>query len=514
MIQQLISNMALFVAFLFFFTKFVPQNDDLIHRFRIRLSIGVLFGFFGITLMFFSVQLTDGMIVDYRQLAIVTAAAYGGWPASILAASLIAMGRVTLFDGWNASSGMAVVTALTSGTISGILVHYIKRYTLRWSALIMLVIAVVCAGMFALKGHDSLTVLPVYLPILIVGAVFVALFIHFLSGNARLQAEIVQSEHRLRRLQTLNETLVNASTLVGIFAVDPAGRFIVFNRGAEQMLGYDAEAMIGYGTPALLHDADEVAARESALIARLGRPLKPFEVFLTASEEGDQEWIYVRKDGSRILVNLIVNKLENDEEQFGYMAIATDITAKKKSEERLLEANRVLQELSTIDGLTGIRNRRAFNEQLERDWSNAVRHQQPLTLILFDIDCFKRYNDRYGHLKGDDCLKQVAEAAAEAINRKTDFIARYGGEEFAVLLPGTPPAHIERIAERVRLAVESLAIPHEDSLAHDTVTISIGCSTLTPSARVSSSELIAEADQALYRAKELGRNQVVAYQRA
>lgn len=248
MIQQLIANMALFVAFLFFFTQFVARHDTPTFTFRIRLSIGVLFGFFGITLLFFSVQLTEGMRLDYRQLAVVTSAAYGGWPASILAVCLIAIGRVMFFDGWNDSSAMAVLTALTSGIVSGILVHYLKRYAIRWSALILLVVAVVSAAMYGLQGLDSLYVLPIYFPILIVGAVFVALFIHFLSSNARLQSEILRSEHHLRKHKTLNETLLNASMQVGIFAVDPAGKFIVFNRGAERMLGYEAEAMIGKET--------------------------------------------------------------------------------------------------------------------------------------------------------------------------------------------------------------------------------------------------------------------------
>lgn len=172
------------------------------------------------------------------------------------------------------------------------------------------------------------------------------------------------------------------------------------------------------------------------------------------------------------------------------------------------QANRELLRLSSVDGLTGVANRRQFDGCLESEWRRATRSQAPLSLLLLDVDCFKAFNDRYGHLAGDECLRRVASALADQTRRAPDLVARYGGEEFAVLLPETTSEGALALAESLRAAVEELRVPHDGSLAASVVTVSIGCATRVPLAGQQPESLVAWADRALYRAKRGGRNRV------
>jgi len=167
-----------------------------------------------------------------------------------------------------------------------------------------------------------------------------------------------------------------------------------------------------------------------------------------------------------------------------------------------------LEALSHRDGLTGIANRRYFDTTLDREWKSALREQKYLSLILFDIDYFKKYNDTYGHLAGDDCLCQVANSASRVTKRPRDTLARYGGEEFAVILPETDLVGAGVCAEKIRAEIESLRIKHESSHINPYVTASIGVSTILPNLQITALQLIKEADLALYQAKRDGRNRV------
>jgi len=172
-------------------------------------------------------------------------------------------------------------------------------------------------------------------------------------------------------------------------------------------------------------------------------------------------------------------------------------------------ANQRLETLAHQDSLTGIANRRAFDYLMERQFAQAIRRSEPLSLVLCDVDHFKAYNDRYGHPAGDECLRQVGAAVARGCRRATDFAARYGGEEFALLLPDTPTPGALEVMEKVRGDIASLAIPHDASATAAIVTTSAGIATFAADRDKAPADLISRTDQALYRAKELGRNRCV-----
>lgn len=178
---------------------------------------------------------------------------------------------------------------------------------------------------------------------------------------------------------------------------------------------------------------------------------------------------------------------------------------------KLDEANRELTRLSSVDGLTGIPNRRCFDETLAREWRRAQRNRQPLSLLVADVDHFKEFNDTYGHQAGDDCLKSVAKALAGCLNRATDLVARYGGEEFAVVLPDTDEEGAHAVAELMRETVVRLAIEHSGSSVADHVTLSLGVACCVPGdePEASAASLLSDADKVLYEAKRGGRNRVV-----
>lgn len=183
--------------------------------------------------------------------------------------------------------------------------------------------------------------------------------------------------------------------------------------------------------------------------------------------------------------------------------------ALRYSQQQLQEKNLELLRLSNQDGLTGLSNRRYFDEYIDTQWKLAIRDQSPVSLLMIDVDNFKQYNDTYGHLAGDEVLKRVAMVMRQHFLRPTDLSARFGGEEFAVILPATPFAALQLLGENMRKGVEGLCILHKTSPVSEYITVSVGGSSMIPQSTDSFLSLIDLADEAMYEAKELGKNQIV-----
>ena len=222
---------------------------------------------------------------------------------------------------------------------------------------------------------------------------------------------------------------------------------------------------------------------------------------LRAADGEDAGSIYRKKDGSLVDVEETRTRVPFQGRE-ALLIIAHDISDHKR-------VQALLQDLSRRDGLTGLANRRHFDECLEREWKRALREKAPLSIIMCDIDFFKDFNDTYGHQSGDDCLRAVARVLEQDLRRPLDVAARYGGEEFVVVVPGTPLPGALAVAESIRSGIEALAIPHASSSAAPVVTISLGVASVVPAPDGAAAEILSAADQALYRAKGEGRNRVL-----
>ncbi|WP_109127440.1 sensor domain-containing diguanylate cyclase [Dyella sp. C11] len=229
-----------------------------------------------------------------------------------------------------------------------------------------------------------------------------------------------------------------------------------------------------------------------------------------AGVEHEADYRALTKDGDYVWIRDVVHVVRNDSgEVDALVGFMFDISERKRTEQRLIELQRELEALSFKDGLTGIANRRRFDSVFEEDWEQARRSGRPLSLLMLDIDYFKQYNDTYGHVQGDYCLKLVARVLEKTIRRSQDFLARFGGEEFVLVLPDTDAGEASQMAARCHALIEQEWIPHERSMARKSLTMSIGAGTVVPmhgDERLSFLELV---DRRLYQAKQRGRNTTV-----
>ncbi len=242
--------------------------------------------------------------------------------------------------------------------------------------------------------------------------------------------------------------------------------------------------------------------------------------------DGHEVCIHLKEDSRTrdIPIMFITAREDEEDEEHGLSLGAIDylskplrpaiIRARIKNHIELKHNRDLLQRLTMVDPLTGINNRRRFDQYLDSELARMKREEKALTLIMIDVDHFKNFNDFYGHSLGDQCLSRVASVLQGEILRPADLVARYGGEEFACISPDTDLGGALQLAERMRAAVEALAIPHADSRTAAHVTISLGIATFAPPGAISPNKLIEAADQALYEAKEKGRNRICVHHQA
>ena len=228
-----------------------------------------------------------------------------------------------------------------------------------------------------------------------------------------------------------------------------------------------------------------------------------------AGVDHEADYRALTRDNGYVWIRGVVHVVRNEhgevEALIGFMF---DISERKKTEEKLLALQKELEALSFKDGLTHIANRRRFDASLELEWDSASRLRQPLSVLLFDIDFFKQYNDLYGHVQGDRCLVDIAQTLSLALDGPRDLVARFGGEEFIVLLPGADATVARKVAERCQRLIQKRAIPHAHSPHEQRITVSIGVGTVVPGASLTPSGFIEVVDQRLYAAKHQGKNRI------
>lgn len=378
------------------------------------------------------------------------------------------------------------------------LVLVLTQIDLGWAALSTLIVAVL-GGWYTVhhRGPLALTVetgtewQAAILQLYLASAMFMLYSISIVFSNLR------RTQSELRQIAALHKLVVDNSR-DAIVLGDLDGTRTYVSPGIKAMTGWEPRDLVGRVFREVIHPAD-VAEVEMAM-----RALR------AGSDGGTLEYRARRRDGEYFWVegSLRVFRDPATGRPIGYLNLVRDISERKRAEEHLQSAYRAMESLVVVDALTGISNRRRFDEALATEWRRALREGDKLSLLLIDADHFKRYNDTYGHVRGDSCLKQIAEAALDVVLRPGDLVARYGGEEFAVVLPGTDEVGAKAVAEDICQAVRNRRLPHEGN-APGIVTVSVGCATIIPVRGKTAQDLIESADQALYRAKGRGRNRVV-----
>lgn len=224
-----------------------------------------------------------------------------------------------------------------------------------------------------------------------------------------------------------------------------------------------------------------------------------------AGVDHEADYRALTRNGEYVWIRDVVHVVRKDGEVEALVGFMFDISERKKTEEHLLRLQKQLEEYSFQDGLTGIANRRMFDTVLEREWSSAQRSGAPLSVIVLDIDYFKQYNDHYGHIKGDECLRRVARTLSLAANRPRDFIARIGGEEFVWLLPETDAESARLVANKCLHLIRQQQIPHEFSAVSPQLSLSLGVGTTHATQHTTALVFVEQVDKLLYQAKRNGR---------
>jgi len=320
--------------------------------------------------------------------------------------------------------------------------------------------------------------------------------------------DITQSklaEEAVRESEELYRSILNASP-DDITITDMLGRILVISPAAKAMFGYEQEYNDFVGTQLLDYIVPEDRARARSNIM----------IMCKGEYTGPNEYRAIRKDGSLFDIEVnsgLIHKANQSPAKMVF--IVRNITERKQTEQRIqhlvqqLEIEKKAAQHNAItDSLTGLANRRYFDEALNLDFHRMKRSKSPLSLIMLDVDHFKKFNDHYGHVDGDDCLRKIGMVLTSLVGRVTDTVARYGGEEFVVILPDTEENGAASLAERIRLKVEELAIPHAASEVAKVLTITLGVVTVYSTDLSSPEQIISLADDALYRAKNEGRNRI------
>ncbi|MFJ5715110.1 diguanylate cyclase domain-containing protein [Neobacillus sp. NPDC093127] len=494
MLRDFISNATLLIAS---FSMMGVLFKDKPLRFSSPLSSkllwGIFFGVLGNILMLFSIQINSESIADLRHLAIVIAASFGGFIPAIMASVIIAIGRMILFGFSHAAilpSIGALLIGLVCGTISQLrLSRTLKAFVMNLCALLILSI------IFFIKIddlHTLKTLLTIHYLISLIGGFIAYHFFVFVVESNEAQYKLKETEERFRLIAEYSSDMITMH--------NEKAEYIYISPAVKEIIHFEYPELLGKKMENFIHPED--VERTNEMFEKALHEGVAESTYRYRSSLGDYVWIestlksvHFEEDGSKKVI-----------------IVSRNITERKLTEQKLQEANELLNRLSYMDGLTGISNRRYFDETLANEWINSISSNSPITLIMFDIDYFKKYNDTYGHLTGDFCLQSIAGAIKSKISDNSDnTFCRYGGEEFALILPSTKTKDGMKVAQHIQETIQSLRIPHSSSEIADIVTLSIGLATIVPTSSATPQALIKMADSALYLSKSNGRNTITAY---
>ncbi|MFE8695090.1 diguanylate cyclase domain-containing protein [Cytobacillus sp. FJAT-53684] len=461
--------------------------------FRIKFIWGILFGLLGVLLMFYSIKIDANTIADLRHLATVFAAAMGGMLPALISAFVISVGRILLF-GVSQSSLVAAILMIVIGISCG-LMSRMKLSFLHRSFWMNIVSLLIISSSFYINIKDDEKLLQIFIfhfTISLIGGLFAFQIIQYYKNSNKNLYKLKISEQNYRQLANQYQSVVNNVKEV-IYQTNEKGDWTFLNPSWTEITGFTVVESIGKNYADYVYTSDQGNPKDQYQSFPIEKGHKKYEIRVI-TKEGGFKWLEV------------YSRFSYDEHGnlAGTLGTLYDISDRKKMEEELTAA-------SIIDGLTGISNRRHFNDMITQKWKSCLRSKKELSLIMLDIDYFKLYNDTYGHQVGDECIRHVAQTISHVLMRPDDAVFRYGGEEFAVILPETNAEGAEVVANNICLSLADLNLPHHTSKVSSLVTVSIGLATVKPQPAQSYNDLINQADKALYMAKGLGRNCVRHY---
>lgn len=498
MFKEFVSNLAILIAS-FSIMGQIFKNHPLYHTSPIltKLYWGLSFGILGNLLMVYSIPIQSGIIVDLRHLAIVIAAAFGGFIPALISAALTALGRIVLF-GYNPSAILPSIAILLIGFLCGGISK--MKFNSTSKAFVMNIIGLfIISGILGLRITNATVmknVLIVHYTISLIGGFIAYHFLEFITKSNEARRNLTRNVMKLKETEERFRLIAEYSSDM-ITMHNENTEYVYISPAVKEIIHFDYLELLGKQMKNFVHPDDCKLTQE---------------IFEKALAEGDAQatYRYRSKLGDYVWIESTMKSVPYQlDGRKRVIIVSRNITDRKLTEQKLQEANKLLNQLSYIDGLTGISNRRYFDNTLDNEWINAMDAHAPLSLVMLDIDYFKKYNDTYGHLAGDFCLQAIANAIKSLFTTDTGYtFCRYGGEEFAVILPFTATVKANTIAEKIKTTVQSLNISHISSEIADRITLSIGVATIIPDSSANPQLLIEKADSALYLSKTEGRNAI------
>lgn len=484
MLDSFFINMVTFISFLFFNGMIIPKLSFRNKNLDSVIS-GVTFGMLGLVLMHFSISLKNNTIVDLRHLAIIMSFIYSNPISGFITTVIIILGR--LFIGFNSTSIIAsiitLILSLVCYLISTKKITSLKK--IRYANISSLILILLSLILNLKDNNEVLKLFPFHVLFSTLSLFLAYLIAEYINNYNSTYNKLKYTSSQLDSL------LSNLNS--GILAQNDHGKITYSNLALIDLFGLDL-------SPKYL-----VEKNENYFMDIIKYEFSNPTYFIsTMSKVKYNKTLFINnefylKDGRTLEIDYIPINMDNQYK--GHFWNFKDVTIRKNIELKL-------KTLSEIDGLTGISNRRVFDENLSLFFKQCKDSKTYLSLIMMDIDYFKLYNDNYGHLEGDQCLKKVAMLINE-LTKNTPFLAaRYGGEEFVILMPHSNDDAALIISNSIKSSLEYLSIPHLYSKVTPIISLSIGISSILPNDNITEDSLIKMADEALYLAKRNGRNQI------